>query len=171
MTFFRKKTASLIYLLFLAAGSHRSWAADPTLSAKVISASGAQQALSAAEHEAERLHAPSGIAVVDASGILVAFLKMDGVRPGSPDLAIGKARTSALLQRPTAEAENNTNTGRAAFVTSGLMVLRGGVPLMWGTEVVGAIGIAGLNKDNDVAIAEAAAAAFAALSKGQPTAH
>jgi len=41
------------------------------------------------------LHAPCTIAIVDSSGILVAFLKMDGVRAGSPDLAIGKARTEA----------------------------------------------------------------------------
>jgi glc operon protein GlcG len=171
MMFFRQKTALLVCLLFLAAGSHRSWAADPTVSAKVISASGAQQALSAAEHEAERLHAPCAIAVVDSSGTLVGFLKMDGVRAGSPDLAMGKARTSALLQRPSEEAENNVDNGRVAFVTSGFMTLRGGVPLMSGSEVVGAIGIAGLNKDNDVAIAKAAAAAFAALSSGQPVAH
>ena len=54
--------------------------------------------------------------------------------------------------------------GRTAFVTSGFMSLRGGVPLMAGKQVVGAIGIAGLNKDNDVAIAESAAAAFAAIA-------
>jgi uncharacterized protein GlcG (DUF336 family) len=51
------------------------------------------------------------------------------------------------------------------------MALRGGVPLMSGTEVVGAVGIASLDKDNDVKIAQAAAAAFASLSPGQPVAH
>src|ERR1700691_4825794 len=101
------------------------------------------------------------IAVVDTSGILVAFLKMDGVRSGSPDLAIGKARTSALLERPSAETESNVDNGRAAFMTSGLMTLRGGEPLKAGDLVVGAVGVASLNKDNDVAIAQAAAAAFA----------
>jgi glc operon protein GlcG len=62
-----------------------------------------------------------------------------------------------------------------AFITSGLMTLRGGVPLLSGKEVVGAIGIASLNKDNDVAIAQAAAAAFASLSESrsepQPPPH
>jgi glc operon protein GlcG len=171
MALFGKKTTSFVCLLLLAGGGSRGWAADLTVPAKVISEAGAEQVLRAAEHQAEMLHAPCAIAVVDTSGILVAFRKMDGVRAGSPDLAIGKARTSALLQRPTAEAESNTNTGRTAFVTSGLMALRGGVPLIVGTEVVGAVGIASLDKDNDVKIAEAAAAAFAALSKGQPAAH
>jgi glc operon protein GlcG len=165
MTVSGKKIVSLVCLMFLV-GSHRSWAADPTVATKVISEAGAEQVLRAAEQEAEALHAPCAIAVVDASGILVAFRKMDDVRAGSPDLAIGKARTSALLQRPSAETEDNVNKGRVAFVTAGVMTLRGGMPLTAGKDVVGAVGVAGLNKDNDVKIAEAAAAAFAALSGG-----
>ena len=164
------KFVFFVCLSFLIGGDD-SWAAGPTVAAKVISEAGAQQVLIAAEHEAEALHAPCAIAVVDTSGILVAFLKMDGVRAGSPDLAIGKARTSALLQRPTAETESAVNDGRPAFITSGLMTLRGGVPLMAGAEVVGAVGIASRDKDNDVKIAQAAAAAFASLPPGQAAAH
>jgi glc operon protein GlcG len=171
MTFLDREIAALVCFLFLVVGGGRGWAADLTVPAKVISETGAEQVLSAAEHEAEMLHAPCAIAVVDASGILVAFRKMDGVRAGSPDLAIGKARTSALLQRPSAETESSVDNGRVAFVTTGLMTLRGGVPLMAGAEVVGAVGIASLDKDNDVKIAQAAAAAFASLSGGQPAAH
>jgi glc operon protein GlcG len=159
-----QKIAYLISPVLLACAGSNAWAADPTLTVKTISESGAQQVLIAAEHESEKLQAPCAIAVVDAGGTLVAFLKMDGVRSGSPDLAIGKARTSALLQRPSAETEDNVNNGRLAFVTAGLMTLRGGVPLMAGEQVVGAVGVAGLNKDNDVTIARAAAAAFASLS-------
>jgi glc operon protein GlcG len=170
MRFYSREIASFVCLFYLVGGSS-SWAADPTVAARVISEAGAQQVLSTAEHEAEALHAPCAIAVVDTSGVLVAFLKMDGVRAGSPDLAIGKARTSALLQRPSAETESAVNDGRPAFATSGLMALRGAVPLMAGAEVVGAVGIAGLNKDNDVKIAQAAAAAFASLSPGQSAAH
>jgi glc operon protein GlcG len=161
----------LICPVLLAYMGANAWAADPTLTVKTISESGAHLVLVAAEHEAERLHAPCAIAVVDASGTLVAFLKMDGVRSGSPDLAIGKARTSALLQRPSAETEDNVDKGRLAFVTAGLMTLRGGVPLKAGGQVVGAVGVASLNKDNDVTIAQAAAAAFESLSTAQPPAH
>jgi glc operon protein GlcG len=105
MTSSKKRTVYLICPVLLACIGSNVWAADPTLTVKTISESGAQQVLVAAEHEADKLHAPCAIAVVDASGTLVAFLKMDGVRSGSPDLAIGKARTSALLQRPSAETE------------------------------------------------------------------
>ncbi|WP_158615521.1 heme-binding protein [Acidipila sp. EB88] len=143
---------------------HTVRAASLTVTAQLISEAGARQAVDTAERQAVALHAPCAVAVVDRSGILVAFLKMDGVRDGSPELAIGKARTSALLQRPSGETETNVNQGRIAFVTAGFMTLRGAVPLMSGHEVVGAIGVAGLNKDTDVTIAESAAAAFAAAA-------
>ena len=159
-----KKIACAVWLTVAILTGTGAFAEDSTLSVKVISEAGAQRVLAAAEQEAAKLHAPCAIAVVDRSGILVAFVKMDGVRDGSPDLAIGKAKTSALLQRPSAETENNVNNGRVAFVTGGFMALRGGVPLMVGQEVVGAVGVAGVNKDNDVTIAEAAAKAFASLS-------
>ena len=68
-----------------------------------------------------------------------------------------------MLERPSAETENNTDGGRVAFVTSGFMSLRGGVTLMVNGESLGAIGVASLSKENDVTIAEAAAAAFASM--------
>jgi glc operon protein GlcG len=171
MTLSAKKIACTLCLTLQTLWSFPALAADPTVTLKVISEAGAQHALAAAEQEAEKLHAPCAIAVVDSSGILVAFVKMDDVRAGSPDLAIGKARTSALLQRPSAETEDNIDKGRVAFVTAGLMTLRGGMPLLSGKEVVGAIGVASLNKDNDVAIAQAAAADFASFSASQPPSH
>ncbi len=136
-------------------------AASLVQSVPVVTLAGARVAMSAAMASAERLKAPCAIAVVDRIGTLVAFESLDGVRPGSADLAIGKAHAAALLQRPTIEIENNTNQGRIAFVTAGLLALRGGVPLRNGDIVVGAIGVAGINKDNDVRIADEAAADFA----------
>jgi glc operon protein GlcG len=85
---------------------------------------------------------------------------MDGVRPASADLAIEKARTAARLQRPTEEIEENINRGRTAFVTAGIAALRGGVPIRVNGNVVGAVGVAGLSKDTDTGIANAAAAAL-----------
>ena len=62
---------------------------------------GAQTVLQAAKERAQQRNAPSAIAVVDPAGDLLAFQRMDGVRPASADLAIEKARTAARLQRPT----------------------------------------------------------------------
>jgi len=121
---------------------------------------GAQTVLQAAKERAQQRNAPSAIAVVDPAGDLLAFQRMDGVRPASADLAIEKARTAARLQRPTEEIEENINRGRTAFVTAGIAALRGGVPIRVNGNVVGAVGVAGLSKDTDTGIANAAAAAL-----------
>ena len=141
-------------------------AAPLTTTYSVLTNAGAQAAVKAAEQMAAELKAPSAIAVVDQSGNLLAFERLDGVRVGSIDLAIGKARSAALLQRPTEQIEDNINKGRTAFVTAGFMSLRGGVPIRVNGQVVGAIGVAGLNKDNDVKIATAAAQQVEAEAEG-----
>ena len=124
-----------------------------------LNQTGAQTVLQAAKESAQQRNAPSAIAVVDAAGDLLAFQRMDGVRPASVDLAIAKARTAARLQRPTAEIEDNINEGRTAFVTADIMALRGGMPIRVNGEVVGAVGVAGLSKETDTDIAKTAAAA------------
>src|SRR6476660_4750496 len=119
---------------------------------------GAETVLQAAREGAQQRNAPSAIAVVDPAGDLLAFQRMDSVRPASAELAIEKARTAARLQRPTAEIEDNINQGRTAFITAGIAALRGGVPIRVGGKVVGAVGVAGLSKETDTEIANTAAA-------------
>jgi glc operon protein GlcG len=131
-----------------------------TINMITLDQAGAQMVLKAAKESAQQRNAPSAIAVVDAAGDLLAFQRMDGVRPASANLAIEKARTAARLQRPTAEIEDNINQGRTAFVTADIVALRGGMPIGVNGEVVGAIGIAGLSKETDTEIANTAAAAL-----------
>jgi glc operon protein GlcG len=136
-----------------------------TINMMTLDQAGAQMVLQAAKDSAQQRNAPSAIAVVDAAGDLLAFQRMDGVRPASADLAIEKARTAARLQRPTAEIEDNINQGRTAFVTADIVALRGGMPIRVNGEVVGAVGIAGLSKETDTDIASTAAAALSPSPK------
>ncbi|SHL83376.1 glc operon protein GlcG [Bradyrhizobium lablabi] len=131
-----------------------------TISVTTLDQAGAQTVLQAAKESAQQRNAPSAIAVVDPAGDLLAFQRMDGVRPASADLAIAKARTAARLQRSTSEIEDNINQGRTAFVTAGVLVLRGGMPVRVNGAVVGAVGVAGLSKETDAEIANTAAAAL-----------
>jgi glc operon protein GlcG len=131
-----------------------------TINVMALDQVGAQTVLQAAKENAEQRNAPSAIAVVDPAGDLPAFQGMDGVRPASAELAIEKARTAARLQRSTAEIEDNINQGRTAFVTAGIPVLRGGMPIRVNGAVVGAVGVAGLSKENDAETANTAAAAL-----------
>ena len=73
-----------------------------TITVLVLDQAGAQTVLQAAWDSAQQRNAPSAIAAVDPAGDLLAFQRMDGVRPASVDLAIGKTRTAARLRRPTA---------------------------------------------------------------------
>ena len=136
-----------------------------TINVMVLDQAGAQTVLQAAKESAQQRNAPSAIAVVDPAGDLLAFQRMDGVRPASADLAIEKARTAARLRRPTAEIEDSINQGRTAFVTANIAALRGGVPIRVSGEVVGAVGVAGLSKEADTDIANAAAAALSPSPK------
>lgn len=138
-----------------------------TANVKVLDEAGARIVLQSALKTAQQHNAASAIAVVDAAGDLLAFQRMDSVRPASAALAIAKARTAARLRRPTAEVEDNINNGRTAFVTAGIAALRGGAPVRVGGQVVGAVGVAGLSKDTDTAIAKAAAASLAASGNPQ----
>jgi glc operon protein GlcG len=129
-----------------------------TVNVLTLDQAGAQTVLQAARERAQQRNAPSAIAVVDPAGDLLAFQRMDSVRPASAELAIEKARTAARLQRPTEEIEDNINRGRTAFVTVGIAALRGGVPIRVNGKVVGAVGVAGLSKETDTEIANTAAA-------------
>jgi glc operon protein GlcG len=140
-----------------------------TINLMVLGQAGAQTVLQVARESAQQRKAPSAIAVVDPAGDLLAFQRMDSVRPASADLAIEKARTAARLQRSTAEIEDNINQGRTAFVTAGILALRGGTPIRVNGAVVGAVGVAGLSKETDAEIANTAAAA--ALSPSPMTAQ
>ena len=136
-----------------------------TINVLVLDQAGAQTVLQAARKSAQQRNAPSAIAVVDPAGDLLAFQRMDGVRPASADLAIEKARTAARLRRPTAEIEDSINQGRTAFITANIAALRGGAPIRVSGEVVGAVGVAGLSKETDTEIANTAAEALSSSPK------
>ncbi len=63
----------------------------------LINAEQAKQITQAAKQKAEQIQQPMNIAVVDQSGILVSFLRMDTAWLGSIDIALKKAKTTALF--------------------------------------------------------------------------
>ena len=106
----------------------------------------------------------AAIAVVDAHGELLAFLRTDGCRLPSVNIAINKAYTAAREQaesRSVGEASRRedfpmTNFGELRCVSWG-----GGVPLMVDGAVVGAVGVSGLPEADDIELARGAAEHFA----------
>ncbi|WP_296411306.1 heme-binding protein [Zoogloea sp.] len=129
-----------------------------TLARTDIAQAGAQQAISAALAEAGRNGWVIAVAVVDSGGELVAFQKADGAIGISPAVAIGKARTAALLRQPSKSFEDFINSGRPSFLsTPGTTPLEGGVPITINGQVVGAVGVSGAHGPNDSQAAQAGA--------------
>ena len=150
-------TRLLIAFTAVALAAPRSAPAQ-LLEAKVLGLQAARQALAAAEAEARRNNWNVSIAVVDASGALLAFQRMDDASPASVDLSIGKARTAARFKRPTKAMEDMIAGGRTAFVAvDGITPLEGGVPIMADGRVVGAVGVSGVTSQQDAQVARAGA--------------
>src|ERR1700750_685749 len=62
---------------------------------------GGHHAVAAAEAKAREIETPMDIAIVDESGVLKAFSRMDGAPLLSIDLAVDKAYTAAAFGIPT----------------------------------------------------------------------
>ncbi|TBV08835.1 GlcG/HbpS family heme-binding protein [Stutzerimonas kirkiae] len=127
-----------------------------TLARADIAQAGAQRAIAAALAEAEKNGWVIAVAVVDSGGELVAFHKADGAIGISPSVAIGKARTAALLRQPSKNFEDYINDGRPSFLsTPGTTPLEGGIPIIVDGQVVGAVGVSGAHGPNDSQVAQA----------------
>src|SRR5262245_50954195 len=125
----------------------------------------AKRMLSAAEAEAASLGIPYCVAVVDAGGHLVAFLRQDGALIGSVDLAIDKAATARFFDKRTSDLATLAQSGKPLFgiqVSNAgkVVIFGGGVPVVLDGTIVGAVGASAGTVEQDTAVAEAAIAAL-----------
>lgn len=129
---------------------------------------GARAVLDAAEKRSVEIHRPMNIAVVDDGGHLLAFIRMDGAKPASVEVALTKARAAALRRSATGSPTRQDGSpnvmlglGLALARSDQQTPVRGGIPLVVDGQVVGAIGVSAGKEDEDVSVAEAGAAALA----------
>jgi glc operon protein GlcG len=100
------------------------------------------------------------VAVVEPSGELVAFGRMDDVQYGSIDVSLAKARSAARFRAASSSAEERLAGGRMALLAiDGIVPVAGGVPIVVDGRVVGAIGVSGASSAQDDEVARAAIAA------------
>ena len=102
-------------------------------------------------------------AIVDPAGDLVYFEKMDGTQVGSVNVAQDKARAAARFKRPTKAIQDALAAGGEGLRVLGLqgaVPIEGGVPLLMGGAIVGAIGVSGGTSAQDGQCANAAAASL-----------
>jgi uncharacterized protein GlcG (DUF336 family) len=101
------------------------------------------------------------IAIVDTAGDLVYFERMDHTQVGSVDIAQSKARSAARFKRPTKAFQDALAAGGEGWrilSLEGAVAVEGGIPLMSGGKIVGAIGASGGTSQQDGMTAAAGAA-------------
>lgn len=109
--------------------------------------------------EAARSGFRMAIAVVEPSGELVAFARMDDTQYGSIFVAQRKAEYAARYRLPTAVAEERVQAGRiVSLANPEAFTIGGGIPIVRDGRIVGAIGVSGATAAQDVAVAEVALA-------------
>lgn len=131
-----------------------------TFQKQSVSADLAQRMIAAAEDKARELGVPMNIAIVDDSGVLKAFSRMDGAALLSVQIAQDKAYTAVGFGMPTHGWFDfiKNDPPLAAGAPSGidrLVIFGGGYPIAIGGVVVGAIGVSGGHYNQDQEVAEA----------------
>jgi uncharacterized protein GlcG (DUF336 family) len=115
--------------------------------------------------KAQELGFKVAIAVVDDAGHLVVCERMDGALWVTPEIARAKANAAVAFRANTLDLEERFNTGRQLFASNvatlgayQFVFGKGGVPVVDGGRVVGAVGVSGaVPAENDHVIADAAA--------------
>jgi uncharacterized protein GlcG (DUF336 family) len=128
-----------------------------------ISLEQAKAVMAAAEAEARANGWPMVIAIVDSGGHLVMLHRLDQAQHGSVVIAQEKARCAVNFKRKTKALEDAVAQGGLnlrMLAAPGIMPLEGGVPLIAGGRIVGAIGVSGMRSDQDGQVAEAGANAL-----------
>lgn len=128
---------------------------------KIITLEAAKTMVAAGEAEARKNGWNVAITVVDASGALILFQKLDDTQPGSIAISQGKARTAALFKRPTKVLEDLVAGGKTAFLAvESMLPVQGGLPVVVDGKVIGAVGVSGVTSAQDEQVAAAAVAAL-----------
>jgi uncharacterized protein GlcG (DUF336 family) len=128
----------------------------------------AKRLLAVAEQKARQMGLSSDIAIVDEGANLIAFHRMDNAKIAGIDISQNKAWTSVALQMPTANLAQSAQPGSPSFgintTNQGrVVILGGGIPLVYEGRIVGGIGVSGGTSAQDIEVANAAVHAFSSM--------
>ncbi|AUP79705.1 GlcG/HbpS family heme-binding protein [Flavivirga eckloniae] len=114
-----------------------------------ITYSDAKSLMNEAVKSAKHHHVPGAIAIVDEGGNLLLLESLDNTMSSASKIAIGKAATAAAFKRPTKAIEDVVLEGRTPMLvldsatSESYIPLKGGYPIWYKDELVGAIAVAG----------------------------
>jgi uncharacterized protein GlcG (DUF336 family) len=123
---------------------------------RALNLADAKAIAAAAEAEALKNKWTVTIAVLDEGGNLLFLQRLDEAPLGSVTVAQEKARTALLFKRPTKVFEEIVAGGRTAMLNlPGATPIEGGLPLLNDGQIIGAIGVSGVQSPQDAQIAQA----------------
>jgi glc operon protein GlcG len=155
------RTFLRLSMVMAALGGGRLMAQMPNPYGASISLEEAKKPAAAALAEAAKNKWTMVVAIVDPSGNLVYYEKMDNTQLASAHVAIDKARTAAIYKRPTKAFQDALAAGGVGLrilKLRGATAVEGGVPLLVDGKIIGAIGVSGDASEHDNQCAMAGAA-------------
>src|SRR5215475_601018 len=126
----------------------------------VLTLSDARIMMTAAKAEAEKQKWQVTIAVVDDGGKLLMLERMDGARAQTAEVATLKASSAAITHRPGRVWEESAKTRPGTLNFPGAFHVTGGVPIVHQGEIIGAVGVSGVQSHEDEQVALAGIAAL-----------
>lgn len=115
----------------------------------------AKKVAAAAEAEAKKRNMNVAVAIVEPTGALVYFQKMDGTQYSSIKIAQDKATSAAIFGRATKIFRERVAKGDLSpMALAGAVASDGGVPIVVSGKTIGAIGTSG-GADDDISQAGA----------------
>ena len=118
-----------------------------------IAIADARKLIATAMAEAKKRDWHLACAVVEPSGTLVAYEKMDDTQYGSAEVSIAKAKAAALYRRPTRAFADAVKAGNAgALSLPGAIAVEGGLPVAHGGKVIGGMGCSGAASNQDATV-------------------
>jgi glc operon protein GlcG len=105
------------------------------------------------------------ISIVDDGGNLLFLERMDDAALGSIQISQQKAHTAAFFKSPTKDFQDGLAKGNMSYLKLDALPFEGGVPIVAGGKVIGAIGVSGGTAAQDGQVAKAGADWLAATLK------
>ncbi|MBM3354045.1 MAG: heme-binding protein [Betaproteobacteria bacterium] len=115
----------------------------------------------ASQAEARKNSWNVAIAILDDGGHLLHFERMDGATPANAAIAVDKGRTAAMSRRSSGTWEEIVKGGRTTMLKMpGILPVQGGLPILVEGSCIGAVGVSGVQSQQDEQIAQAGIAAL-----------
>jgi len=128
----------------------------------------AKRVMAAAELEAAKNSWQVAITIIDSGGNLVMFHKIDNAQLASATVSEGKARTALEFKRPSKALDDAIAAGGAGMrllALKDITPLEGGVLVVVGGRIIGAVGVSGALSAQDAQVAKTGADALIQYSQ------